>query len=81
MHRNGYLLVYIYSSIRGKEQLIPCCQTQYIFIYTSLVSRPEGEEEEKGFGLCSQLMRRGSIALPASLSAGDFIDKQRKTVG
>ena len=49
MHRNGYLLVYIYSSIRGKEQLIPCCQTQYILICTSLVSRPE-EGEEKGFG-------------------------------
>ena len=50
MHRNGYLLVYIYSSIRGKEQLIPCCQTQYILICTSLVPRPEEEEEEKGFG-------------------------------
>ena len=50
MHRNGHLLVYIYSSIRGKEQLIPCCQTQYILICTSLVPRPKEEEEEKGFG-------------------------------
>ena len=55
MHRNGYFLVYIYSSIRGKEQLIPCCQTQYILICTSLVPRPE--EEEKGFGFSRLSMR------------------------
>ena len=48
MHRNGYLFVYIYSSIRGKEKLIPSCQTQYILICNSLIPRPE--EEEKGFG-------------------------------
>ena len=50
MHRKGYLLGYIYSSIRGKEQLILCSQTQYILICTSLVPRPEEEEEEKWFG-------------------------------
>ena len=55
MHRNGYLLVYIYSSIRAKEQLIPCCQTQYILICTSLVPRPE--EERKGFGFSRLSMR------------------------
>ena len=57
MHRNGYLLVYIYSSIRGKEQLIPCCQTQYILICTTLVPRPEEEEEEKGFDFSHLSMR------------------------
>ena len=57
MHRNGYLLVYIYSSIRGKEQLIPCCQTQYILICTSLIPRPEEEEEEKGFDFSCLSMR------------------------
>ena len=59
MHRNGYLLVYIYSSIRGKEQLIPC-QTQYILICTSLVPRPE-EKEEKGPGFSR--LRMGLIAM------------------
>ena len=57
MHRNGYLLVYIYGSIRGKEQLIPCCQTQYILICTSLVPRPKEEEEEKKFGFSLLSMR------------------------
>ena len=57
MHRNGYLLIYIYNSIRGKEQLIPCCQTQYILICTSLVPRPEEEEEEKRFGFSLLSMR------------------------
>ena len=45
------------SSIRGKEQLIPCCQTQYILICTSLVPRPEEEEEEKGFCFSRLSMR------------------------
>ena len=57
MHRKGYSLVYIYSSIRGKEQLIPCCQTQYTLICTSLVPRPEEQEEEKGFGFSRLSMR------------------------
>ena len=61
MHRNGYLLVYIYSNIQGKEQLILCCQTQYILICTSLVPRPEEKEEEKGFGFSCFSMR--SIAV------------------
>ena len=38
-----------------------------------LSTTPSQEERE--------LVTRGSIALPATPSAGDFIDKQRKTVG